>query len=253
MNKKLNKRKSKKPFYKRRGIYLFFLLCFLLGVLAILLFDQLYLKEFRDRAKNNYDYDKVDDVEIPSEIFDRNGILIGRSYEENRSLVTIEQMPSILVNALLAQEDQRFWDHNGVDWVGVIRAVKLNLQAGETTQGASTITMQLARNAFDLKNEADEREESGIERKIVESFVALEIEKKYVGKVTGNERLTRKRKLLEMYLNRVHFGKGYHGIRAASLGFFGKEPEDLSISESCLLYTSPSPRDQRGSRMPSSA
>lgn len=235
MNKKLNKRKSKKPFYKRRGIYLFFLLCFLLGVLAILLFDQLYLKEFRDRAKNNYDYDKVDDVEIPSEIFDRNGILIGRSYEENRSLVTIEQMPSILVNALLAQEDQRFWDHNGVDWVGVIRAVKLNLQAGETTQGASTITMQLARNAFDLKNEADEREESGIERKIVESFVALEIEKKYVGKVTGNERLTRKRKLLEMYLNRVHFGKGYHGIRAASLGFFGKEPEDLSISESASL------------------
>lgn len=231
MNKKLNKRKSKKPFYKRRGIYLFFLLCFLLGVLAILLFDQLYLKEFRDRAQNNYDYDKVDDVEIPSQIFDRNGILIGRSYEENRSLVTIDQIPSVFVNALLAQEDQRFWDHNGVDWVGVVRAVKLNVQARRTTQGASTITMQLARNAFNLKNEADEREESGIERKIVESFVALEIEKKYVGNVSGNERLTRKRKLLEMYINRVNFGRGYYGIRSASLGFFGKEPEDLTLSE----------------------
>jgi penicillin-binding protein 1A len=235
MNKKRNKRKTKKPFYKRRGIYLFFLVCFLLGILAILLFDQLYLKEFRDRALTNYDYDKVDDVEIPSQIFDRNGALIGRSYDENRSLVTIDKIPSVFINALLAQEDQRFWEHNGVDWVGVLRAVYLNLKAGETTQGASTITMQLARNAFDLQKEADERGESGIERKIVESFVALEIEKHYVGKVDTEKRLTNKRKLLEMYLNRVHFGKGYYGIRAAALGFFGKEPEDLSISESASL------------------
>ena len=235
MNKKRNQHKTKKPFYKRRGIYLFFLVSGLLGVLFTLLFYLVYLKPFRERALENYDYSKVDDVEIPSQIFDRNGDLIGRSYEENRSLVTVDKIPSVFINALLAQEDQRFWQHKGVDWTGVLRAVYLNLKAGETTQGASTITMQLARNAFNLQKEADERGESGIERKIVESFVALEIEKEYVGDVSPDERVTRKRKLLEMYLNRVHFGKGFYGIRAAALGFFGKEPEDLSISESASL------------------
>lgn len=231
MNKKRNKNKIKKPFYKRRGLYLSLLVFFLLGCLLAILVFQIYISPFRERALTEYDYSKVDDVEIPSKIFDRNGEIIGRSYEENRSLVTIEQMPSVLVNALLAQEDQRFYEHKGVDWVGVLRAVWLNVKAGETTQGASTITMQLARNAFNLQNEADERGESGIERKIVESFVSLEIEKEYVGDVKGDERRKRKRKLLEMYLNRVHFGKGYYGVRAASLGFFGKEPEDLSLSE----------------------
>ncbi|MGJ8726542.1 MAG: transglycosylase domain-containing protein [Roseibacillus sp.] len=235
MNKKRNQRKTKQPFYKRRGIYLFLLVCTLVGIVVTLLFYQVYLKPFRERALDNYDYSKVDDVEIPSQIFDRNGVLIGRSYEENRSLVTIDKIPSVFINALLAQEDQRFWQHKGVDWTGVLRAVYLNVKAGETTQGASTITMQLARNAFNLQKEADERGESGIERKIVEAFVATEIEKTYVGKVSPDERVTRKRKLLEMYLNRVHFGKGYYGIRAAALGFFGKEPEDLSISESASL------------------
>lgn len=229
MNKKPNRRKTR--FYKSKKLWGFLAFCTLLGMIALVIFDRAYLNEFRERALNDYDYSKVDDVEIPSEIYDHKGLLIGRSYEENRSLVTIAEIPPLFINALLAQEDQRFWAHNGVDWKGVLRAVYLNLKAGETTQGASTITMQLARNAFDLKTEAEERGESGIERKIAESFVALQIEKEYVGDVTGEERIIRKRKLLEMYLNRVHFGKGYYGIRAASLGFFGKEPQDLSISE----------------------
>ena len=231
MNKKRNKRKTKKPFYKRRGPYLFLLVCCLLSCLLVILVYTLYIAPFRERALTDYDYSKVDDVEIPSQIFDRNGDLIGRSYDENRSLVSIDQIPSVMVNALLAQEDQRFWEHKGVDWVGVLRAVYLNVKAGETTQGASTITMQLARNAFNLQKIAEENGESGIERKIVESFVALEIEKEYVGDVSPEERVERKRKLLEMYLNRVHFGRGYYGVRAASLGFFGKEPEDLTVSE----------------------
>ncbi|MBK1834188.1 transglycosylase domain-containing protein [Roseibacillus ishigakijimensis] len=236
MNKKRNQRKAKRPFYKKPGLYLFLLFCVVAGVVALVLFYNIYLKDFRERALTQYDYSKVDDVQIPSQIFDRNGQLIGRSYEEeNRSLVTIEEIPSALVNALLAQEDQRFWVHKGVDWKGVLRAVYLNAKAGETTQGASTITMQLARNAFDLQEEAKERGESGIERKIVEAFVALEIERRYVGEVEGDERLTNKRKLLEMYLNRVPFGKGYYGVRAAALGYFGKEPEDLTLSECASL------------------
>lgn len=256
MNKKRNRLKTKKPFFKRRGLWMFLLVCVLLGALSLVLFYQLYLKQFRDRALSDYDYEKVDDVEIPSQIFDRSGVLIGRSYEENRSLVSVDKIPSAFINALLAQEDQRFWEHNGVDWTGVARAVYLNIKAKKTTQGASTITMQLARNAFDLQKEADERGESGIERKIVESFVAVEIEKHYVGKVSPDQRIKRKKQLLEMYLNRVHFGKGYYGIRAAALGFFGKEPEDLSLSEcasmvACIknpLYINPIRNPERNQK-----
>ncbi len=232
--KKTNNRRKRKPFYKRPGIYIFLIVCFILGIVGLFLFDHLILKEFRERA-TTYDYDKVGEVEIPSQIFDRRGELIGRSYEENRSVVKIDEIPAVFINALLAQEDQRFWEHNGVDWTGVLRAVYLNAKAGETTQGASTITMQLARNAFNLQEKALEREESGMERKILEAFVALEIEKRYVGDGTPEERYEGKCKLLEMYLNRVHFGKGYYGIRAASLGFFGKEPGDLSLSESASM------------------
>jgi len=150
MNKKQNRHKTKSPFYKRRGLWMFLLLSAAVGIIILVVFDLTYLKKFRDRANTDYDYDKVDDVEIPSQIFDRNDLLIGRSYEENRSLVTVDEIPSVFINALLAQEDQRFWEHDGVDWLGVARAVYLNLKAGETTQGASTLTMQLARNAFDL-------------------------------------------------------------------------------------------------------
>jgi len=77
----------------------------IVGIIILVVFDLTYLKKFRDRANSDYDYDKVDDVEIPSQIFDRNNLLIGRSYEENRSLVDIDQIPSVFINALLAQED----------------------------------------------------------------------------------------------------------------------------------------------------
>ncbi|MDP0491735.1 MAG: transglycosylase domain-containing protein [Verrucomicrobiota bacterium JB023] len=232
--KKKENRLKKKRFYQRKGLWIFLFSCLLLAGLSLALFDHLYLKKFRERA-TTYDMERVDDLEIPSVIFDRNKVLIGRSYDQNRSIVTIDKVPPAFINALLAQEDQRFFDHKGVDWVGVARAFYLNFKAGETTQGASTITMQLARNAFDLQKEADERGERGFERKIVESFVALRIEEHYVGEAKGEERVERKKQLLEMYVNRVHFGKGYYGIRAAALGFFGKEPQDLTLSECASL------------------
>ena len=147
--------KSKRRFYKRKGLWIFLLICVLIGVGGLMYVDH-RLEPYRERS-TIYQMDEIDDVELPSLIFDSKGNEIGRMFVENRDPIPIEEVPSILINALLAQEDQRYFEHKGVDWVGVARAVYLNVKAREVNQGASTITMQLARNAYDLKAEAAER------------------------------------------------------------------------------------------------
>lgn len=219
-----NRRKlRKRRFYKRKG---FWLTLFLLGALACgagLKFAEAFTRTFRERAET-YDLDRINDLEIPSVIVDRNGKEIGRIFVQNRSVISIAEVPDIFIDALRAGEDQRFNTHDGVDYIGIIRAGYLNWKAGETTQGASTITQQLARNAYDLESERKERGESGIERKLVEAFLARRIEKCY-----------EKPQILEFYLNRIYFGSGYYGIRSASLGYFGKEPRQLNALESAAI------------------
>lgn len=178
---------------------------------------------YRERALT-YDLERINDLEIPSVILDRNGREIGRIFVQNRSVVPIDAVPRVFIDALRAGEDQRFYKHAGVDYIGILRAVYLNWKAGETTQGASTITQQLARNAYDLDGERRKRGESGIQRKLVEAFLARRIEKHY-----------KKSEILEFYLNRIYFGSGYYGIRSASLGYFGKEPRDLDVLESAAI------------------
>lgn len=205
------------------------------------------LQPYRARAET-YELDRIDEVEEPSFILDRKGREIGRMFVENRAKVPIEAVPEKLIEALLAQEDQRFWDHDGVDWTGIARAGYLTVRQMEFTQGASTITMQLARNAFDLKSEAEKRGESTMERKFVEAFLALRIEKEMAANLAATRRdagktaldspeLKRqtKRQILEFYLNRVPFGSGYYGIRSAALGYYGKEPADLELQECASL------------------
>lgn len=157
-------------------------------------------------------------------ILDRNGKEIGRIFVQNRSVIPIEQVPEIFIKALRAGEDSRFLSHHGVDYIGIGRAVLLNLQGG--SQGASTITQQLARNAYNLKEEALLRKETTIERKLVEAFLARRIEDRYS-----------KKEILNFYLNRIYFGSGFYGIRSASLGYFGKEPMDLAAQECASLVT----------------
>ncbi len=219
----------KRRFYKRKGLWIFLLICVLIGVGGLMYLDH-RMDPYRDRAKI-YKMEEIDDVELPSLILDRKGAEIGRMFVENRAVIGIEEVPAILIDALLAQEDQRFFEHKGVDWVGVARAVYLNIKAGEVNQGASTITMQLARNAYDLKTEATVRGESGIERKIVEAFLALRIEEFLNSEMPSEDRRPAKMKVLEYYLNRIPFGSGFYGVRSASLGYFGKEPKDLTIEE----------------------
>lgn len=209
----------KRRFYKRKGFWIYTILCVLvLGALGFL-GAVIYTKPFRERAAT-YDLDRINDLEVPSLILDRNGEEIGRIFVQNRSIIPIKEVPEILLKALQAGEDSRFYKHKGVDYIGILRAVKLNVEAGTVNQGASTITQQLARNAYNLKGEAVKRKESGLERKLVEAFLAVRIEERY-----GKEQI------LDFYLNRIYFGSGFYGIRSASLGYFGKEPKDLTLSE----------------------
>jgi membrane peptidoglycan carboxypeptidase len=220
----INRRKSRKPiFFKLKR---FWLGVFLLGIIACGLgwiFFLGYTKEYRDRAAT-YDLARINDLEEPSIILDRNGKEIGRIFVQNRSVIPIDEVPEIFIKALTAGEDSRFLSHHGVDYIGVGRALWLNLQG--SSQGASTITQQLARNAYDLKSEAVYRKETTVQRKLVEAFLAIRIENRY-----------KKREILHFYLNRIYFGSGFYGIRSASLGYYGKEPKALSIDECASLVT----------------
>ncbi len=172
-----------------------------------------------------FNLEDINNLDHPCIIYDRNGEEIGRIYDENRSYVTYDKISRAMIDALVAQEDKNFWTHNGFDPVGIIRAAKEAAAAGgNANQGASTITQQLARNAYDLEQRTAARGGSRYERKVVEIFLAMRIEEKYD-----------KQQILEFYINRVYFGRGFYGIRAASLGYFGKEPADLTVREAASI------------------
>ena len=221
---KTNQRKPRKRwFFKRPGFWLIVLVIGAVTGLAGWRFADEYTRKYRERAEQ-YDLDRINDLEIPSVIVDRNRKEIGRIFVQNRSVISVDKVPDVFIDALRAGEDQRFDTHDGVDYIGIVRAVYLNWKAGETTQGASTITQQLARNAYDLEGERRKYGETGIQRKLVEAFLARRIEKRYS-----------KKAILEFYLNRIYFGSGYYGIRSASLGYFGKEPLALDALESAAI------------------
>jgi penicillin-binding protein 1A len=203
---------------KRRLLNLLLVLMILGLVLALIggAVAYFYCKP-RYELAHSFDLEEIDDLEVASIIFDRDGGELGRIFLENRQPISIDEIPAHMVDALVATEDARFFDHDGVDYIGVVRAAKTNFQAGRVTQGASTITQQLARNAFDLKVR-------GIERKVVEAFLAQRIERRF-----------KKRQILELYLNRIYFGSGFYGISAAANGYFGKEAKNLSTAECAVL------------------
>ena len=225
-----NTRKRKRIFLLRGGFWFALLLTLfglailggICGLMAYNHFEQ-YTEPYRERAAQ-YDLELINEIEHPSLIVDRNGKEIGRFFVQNRSVISIDEVPEIFIDALRAGEDQRFHEHDGVDYLGVARALYLNWKAGRTTQGASTITQQLARNAYDLEGERKRRGETGVQRKIIEMFLARRIEQRYS-----------KREILEFYLNRIYFGSGYYGIRSASLGYLGKEPSELNALESAAI------------------
>jgi penicillin-binding protein 1A len=146
-----------------------------------------------------------------------DGTVIGIFYKQKRFVVDLSQIPSHVVNAFLAAEDARFFEHNGVDWMGLARAMLRNIKAGRIVQGGSTITMQVTRNFLLTR-------ERSYSRKIKEIILAQRLEK-----VWG------KKKVLYVYLNEIYLGEGNYGVEAAARGFFGKPVEHLSVAEGALI------------------
>ncbi|BCU78342.1 transglycosylase domain-containing protein [Luteolibacter sp. LG18] len=215
----IRKTGRKRRFYKKKRFW-FGLLLFglLLAVGGAAVFWE-YSRPYREHAET-YDLSKINYIEVPSVILDRNDKEIGRIFVQNRSVIPYAKIPPKLINTLIAGEDSRYWTHDGVDYIGICRAAFFNKVTGRESQGASTLTQQLARNAYDLKDEALRNKQTKYERKLIEVFLARRINKVY-----------KKEEVLEFYLNRIYFGSGFHGIRSASLGYFGKEPEDLTTEE----------------------
>ncbi len=152
-----------------------------------------------------------------TKIYAENGEVIADFFAEKRILSSLQDIPDYIQQAIIVTEDANFYHHWGIDFRGIIRALKVNILSGGTVQGASTITQQLARNLFLTK-------ERTLERKIREAILALQIEKKYS-----------KDEILELYLNQIYFGRGAYGITAASWNYFGKPLNQLNLSEATFL------------------
>ena len=155
-------------------------------------------------------------------VYDANGEVISvLKGEKDVYYVEYDEIPTYVTQALISIEDKKFYDHNGVDYKAILRAVIAMIKNGEVTQGGSTITQQLARNIF-LSNEKT------WERKVEEIYVAVELENKYS-----------KEQILEFYLNNVYFANGYYGIQAAAKGYFNKNTDELTLPEICYLIAIP--------------
>ena len=162
-------------------------------------------------------------------VLDRTGKEIARLHGENRTIIPLSEIAPEFEDALLAREDSRFRSHFGVDPFGIARSVIENIKRRSLAQGSSTITMQLARNTFDLQSERliDAKASSALvelDRKFLEIAVTFRIESSYS-----------KDEILEAYINRIFFGHSYWGIESASQGYFGKKAKDLTLSESAML------------------
>ena len=154
---------------------------------------------------------------IPLRVYSAEGILIGEFGEERRALVKISEVPDLMKKAILAAEDDRFYVHGGVDYMGVLRAAYSNFTAGGARQGASTITMQVARNFFLTK-------EKTLSRKFNEVLLALKIEHNLS-----------KEEILQLYINQIFLGQRAYGFAAAAQVYFGKNLDQLNIAEIAML------------------
>ncbi|MBD8529446.1 MULTISPECIES: penicillin-binding protein 1A [unclassified Massilia] len=154
---------------------------------------------------------------IPLRIYTADKVLIGEFGEEHRDFVPIDQVPPMMKKAVLAIEDARFYEHKGIDWMGAARALKANVTGGFGSGGASTITMQVARNFFLSR-------EKVLSRKLNEIVLAYKIE----------DALT-KDQILELYMNQIYLGQRSYGFASAARSYFGKKLDQLTIAETAML------------------
>lgn len=186
-----------------------------LGILALL--AALVIGLFYIALAFRFDLDEVATMPERSIVLDAHGRELATLHGENRRLITREEIPPFFVQALQAREDKRFFEHHGVDAMGLARASLRNLKDLSFTQGASTLTMQLARNSFNMR-------ERSLHRKLLEIALTLRIEAHYT-----------KDEILTSYLNRIYFGSGCHGLEEAARTYFGVPASELTPNQSALL------------------
>jgi penicillin-binding protein 2A len=157
----------------------------------------------------------------PLIIMDKNGEVVSEQYSVKYTAVPLSEIPESLIDAIIAVEDHRFYEHSGIDLIGITRSALKNLRAGSIVGGGSTITQQLAKNLFYTA-------EQTYSRKIKEAVTAFRIENKFD-----------KDKILELYLNQIYFGEGTWGVQDAAQVYFGKNIQDINLTEAALLAALP--------------
>src|SRR5215469_9318821 len=186
------------------------LLLLLAGVVfAVLLFYGTWAQTF--------DMKNVGEMPERSTVYDVDGKIYSRLAGANRLKVSLSEVSPYFIAAVLAREDTRFYDHKGIDWRGVLRALSRDLVSMSAKEGASSLTMQLARNSLPLGGRT-------FSRKLLEAMVALRIERDFT-----------KQQIVELYVNRIYFGTGCYGVETASQAYFGKNASKLNLSEAALL------------------
>ena len=198
-----------------RWLYYSFVALSALGLISVLLagFAALVIYSSLPSLDSLTDYRP----KIPLRIYSDEGLLIGEFGAERRNVVQISEVPTHLKQAILAAEDDRFYEHGGVDYLGVLRAAYSNFSAGSVRQGASTITMQVARNFFLTR-------EKTLTRKFSEALLAFKIEHNLS-----------KDKILELYVNQIYLGQRSYGFAAAAQTYFGKSLQEINIAEAAML------------------
>lgn len=217
--KKRAHRRKRQPLSKAMMALVIVLVVFGIGGIAAAAAAMVWLQDlpdYKDSSAFNY-------AEKTSVYANDGTTLLAEFYIENRDPVELSEMSQYVLDGTVATEDERFYEHDGVDMMGIARAIVVNL-TGTGKEGASTITQQFVRNTV----LADEATESTIKRKVREAYISLELEKMY-----------EKDEILQMYLNTINYGQGAYGIEAASQLYFSKPAKDLALAEAAALIGIP--------------
>jgi len=164
-----------------------------------------------------FEMKKVGEMPERNTVLDVDGKIYSRLAGANRLKVSLSEVSPIFITAVLAREDTRFYQHGGIDWRGILRALARDILSRSAKEGASSITQQLARNSLPLGGRT-------VSRKLLEAMVALRIERQFT-----------KQQILELYINRIYFGTGCYGVETASQAYFGKSASKLNLPEAALL------------------
>src|SRR5882762_2695020 len=166
---------------------------------------------------STFDMKNVGEMPERNTVYDVDGKIYSRLAGANRLKVSLSEVSPFFIASVLAREDSRFYEHKGIDWRGIMRALVRDIMSGSAKEGASSITQQLARNSLPLGGRT-------LSRKVLEAMVALRIERQFT-----------KQQILELYVNRIYFGTGCYGVETASQAYFSKSASKLDLSEAAIL------------------